>query len=88
MNTRQMECFIALAEELNFRRAAERSMLTQPALSQQLRQIEAELQATLLFRTNRRYGLRLRASCFSSGRVRSLKECGRRAISSVRSKRG
>ncbi|MCI5863848.1 MAG: LysR family transcriptional regulator [Cloacibacillus porcorum] len=57
MNTRQMECFIALAEELNFRRAAERSMLTQPALSQQLRQIEAELQATLLFRTNRQVRL-------------------------------
>ncbi len=53
MNIRQMECFIILAEELNFRRAAERALITQPALSQQLRQIEEELQATLLFRTNR-----------------------------------
>ena len=60
MNTRQLESFIILAEELNFRRAAERAMLTQPALSQQLRQIEQELQVTLFARTNRQVRLRRR----------------------------
>ena len=57
MNTRQLESFIVLAEELNFRRAAERTMLTQPALSQQLRQMEQELQVTLFARTNRQVRL-------------------------------
>ncbi len=57
MNMRHFECFIALAEELNFRRAAERCMLTQPALSGQLKQMEQELQATLVFRTNRQVRL-------------------------------
>lgn len=53
MNFNSLESFIALAEELNFRKAAERSMITQPALSQQLKQLEAELHVTLFFRTNR-----------------------------------
>jgi len=57
INQRQLECFIALAEELNFRKAAERSLMTQPAISQQLRQIENELQSTLIFRTNRQVRL-------------------------------
>lgn len=53
MNLHQLEWFVVLAEELNFRKASERLMITQPALSQQLRQLEDELQVTLLFRTNR-----------------------------------
>jgi DNA-binding transcriptional LysR family regulator len=57
INQRQLECFIALAEELNFRRAAERCLMTQSAISQQLRQTENELQSTLFFRTNRQVRL-------------------------------
>lgn len=57
MNIRQFECFIVLAEELNFRRAAERCIITQPALSQMVRQMELELQATLFSRTNRQVRL-------------------------------
>lgn len=57
MNLRHLECFTILAEELNFRKAAERCMLTQPALSQQLRLLEEELEAVLVFRTNRQVRL-------------------------------
>jgi DNA-binding transcriptional LysR family regulator len=53
MNRRRLLSFIALAEELHFGRAAARCNITQSALSQQLRQLEAELQVELAHRTKR-----------------------------------
>ncbi|MEM7775584.1 MAG: LysR family transcriptional regulator [Pseudomonadota bacterium] len=50
---RRLRCFIAVAEHLHFRKAAEAMNLTQPALSQQIRELEAEIEATLFDRDRR-----------------------------------
>ncbi|RYX95146.1 MAG: LysR family transcriptional regulator [Comamonadaceae bacterium] len=57
MDRRRLLSFITLAEELHFGRAAVRSNITQPALSQQLRQLEEELQVELMHRTKRQVSL-------------------------------
>ena len=47
MNTVQLECFLAVAEYLNFSRAAESLKITQPAVSHQITSLEDELGARL-----------------------------------------
>ncbi len=53
MNVFQMECFLAVAENLNFARAAEQLHVTQPAVTQQIHALERELNVKLFTRTTR-----------------------------------
>ena len=57
MDVRHLRCFIAVAEELHFGRAAERLGLAPPALSRQISALEEELGCSLLTRTTRQVAL-------------------------------
>ena len=72
MELRRLRYFIAVAEQLNFRRAAEQLHVAQPALSQQIRKLENELGVVLLFRTKRSVALTPAGSALFDEAVRIL----------------
>ena len=74
MDIRQLECFVAVAEELHFRRASVRLGLSQPALSERVSALEHELGARLFFRTTRQVSLTQAGSEFLQDAKRILSD--------------
>ena len=75
MELRQLEYFVAVAEEANFTRAAERVHISQSGVSAQIRRLENDLGATLVDRSRRRAGLTAaRAALASADAVRQAVE--------------
>lgn len=51
MNTQQLKCFLAVAENLNYAKAAQDLYLTQPTVTHQINSLENELGVRLFYRT-------------------------------------
>ena len=85
---RHLRYFIAVAEELNFRRAAERLHMAQPPLSAAIRQLEQELGVELLARTTREVHLTDAGRGFLAGAHRTLAELERAASDAQRAAAG
>ena len=85
---RHLRYFIAVAEELNFSRAAERMHMAQPPLSAAIRQLERDLGVELFVRTTREVRLTDAGHAFLDGARRTLADAERAAEDAKRAAAG
>jgi DNA-binding transcriptional LysR family regulator len=85
---RGLRYFVAVAEELHFTRAAERLYIAQPALSEHIRRLEAEVGIELLQRTTRRVELTAAGEQFLSRARRILAEADEALAEASRAAQG
>jgi DNA-binding transcriptional LysR family regulator len=84
----RLECFVALAEELHFHRAAERCHVSQPAMSQQVRNLERELGVQLAHRTKRTVVLTPAGEVFLREARKTLRQLDLAVLLAQRTDRG
>ncbi len=84
----QLRCFVAVAEELNFRRAAERLNMTQPPLSRQIRLLEDRVGVKLFDRTNRRVRLTSAGEDFFANAIDILQRAEHAVLTARQAERG
>ncbi|CAN5219186.1 LysR substrate-binding domain-containing protein [soil metagenome] len=83
LDLRQIRYFLAVAEELSFRRAADRAAVSQPALSQRIKALEQDIGVALFDRTSRGVALTPAGEVFQRGARQILREV-ELAVSSTR----
>jgi DNA-binding transcriptional LysR family regulator len=88
LSLRALRSFVVLAEELHFGAAAERLHMTQPPLSQQIRQLEAALATELFSRTTRSVQLTVAGKVLLERARRLLADCDAMADEVKRAARG
>src|SRR5262245_681883 len=88
MELRHLRYVLAVAEELHFGRAATRLNISQPPLSQQIRQLEEEIGATLFLRTNRQVRLTEAGEAFVREARQIIAQADHAAKVAVRASKG
>jgi DNA-binding transcriptional LysR family regulator len=84
MELRHLRYFVAVSESLHFGEAAAKLGISQPSLSQQIRQLEDELQTSLLRRTKRRVELTEAGELFLDEAREILTRADRAAVNARR----
>jgi DNA-binding transcriptional LysR family regulator len=88
MELRHLRYFLAVAEQLNFTRAAKQLHIAQPPLTQQIKALEAELGVTLIDRSAYRIALTPAGKAFAVEVSRILGDVRNAALTAQRAEKG